>query len=478
MKFQVLLLFLLLFLCAFPSEVGAHVGSPDVFLEGKAGPYQLNIVIRPPDVVPGVAQVEVRSEAPGVRGIKATPLPMTGPAAEHPPAPETLTVSPQDAQFFTGGVWMMSSGSWQIRVIVDGDQGQGVLSVPVSSVARTTKRMHLDMVLGLSAFGLFLIAGAIAIAGASVREAQLTPGARPQPRQVQRGRFAMLITFLVVAGALWGGYRWWNSEADDYDKIIYKPLRMVPMLQGNLLKLKISDPGWFKQRKIDDLIVDHEHLMHLYAIRRPGMDAVYHLHPERVAPGAFELKLPSIPEGKYDFYADIVHQSGFPETMVASLELPAITGRPPTGDDAGTLTLPVSAASDANTYLLPDGYRMVWERPSELKAKAPIEFRFKLFNRRGKPASDLALYMGMLGHAAFVKTDGTVYAHVHPSGSAPMAAMKLAQGPSPIMCGLPGDANEVVFPYGFPSLGAYRIIVQMKHESTVETGVFDATVSE
>jgi hypothetical protein len=36
--------------------------------------------------------------------------------------------------------------------------------------------------------------------------------------------------------------------------------------------------------------------------------------------------------------------------------------------------------------------------------------------------------------------------------------------------------NDVSFPYGFPASGRYRIFVQMKHESTVETGVFDADV--
>jgi hypothetical protein len=36
--------------------------------------------------------------------------------------------------------------------------------------------------------------------------------------------------------------------------------------------------------------------------------------------------------------------------------------------------------------------------------------------------------------------------------------------------------NTVSFPYGFPTAGRYRIFVQMKHGSTVETGVFDAQV--
>ena len=47
----------------------------------------------------------------------------------------------------------------------------------------------------------------------------------------------------------------------------------------------------------------------------------------------------------------------------------------------------------------------------------------------GRPA-DMQLYMGMAGHAAFVATDGSVFAHVHPSGSVPMAALGLAQAPT------------------------------------------------
>jgi hypothetical protein len=37
-------------------------------------------------------------------------------------------------------------------------------------------------------------------------------------------------------------------------------------------------------------------------------------------------------------------------------------------------------------------------------------------------------------------------------------------------------APNVSFPYGFPTAGRYRIFIQMKHGSVVETGVFDADV--
>jgi hypothetical protein len=92
----------------------------------------------------------------------------------------------------------------------------------------------------------------------------------------------------------------------------------------------------------------------------------------------------------------------------------------------------------------------------------------------------MELYMGMAGHAAFVATDGSVFAHVHPSGSVPMAALGLAQPGTPhgehmMAAGFPA---EVSFPYGFPKPGSYRIFVQMKRAGQVLTGGFTAKVED
>ena len=45
-------------LCALVSM--AHVGSPDTFFSGQAGPYNVRISVRLPGVIPGSAQVTVR----------------------------------------------------------------------------------------------------------------------------------------------------------------------------------------------------------------------------------------------------------------------------------------------------------------------------------------------------------------------------------------------------------------------------------
>ncbi|MBV9404208.1 MAG: hypothetical protein JO211_02620 [Acidobacteriaceae bacterium] len=492
----------------------AHIGSPDIYLNTEAGPYQLFVTIRPPAVIPGIAELEVRAESSGVREMRAVPTPISGPGAQFAPVADKLKASPQDRQFFTGSLWMMAPGSWQVKLAADGAQGEGVVSVPVPSAARTTRQMQLPLKIILCAIGLFIVAGLIAIVGAGAREAKLEPGAEPAPRDKRRGRIAMASAAVLVIGVLWFGNWWWNDEAVSYRERIYKPIKMSAAIDPEgTLTLKMTDPGWLRPkpgslkralfvRTIDDLIPDHDHLMHLYIIREPGLDVVYHLHPGLSEPGTFQLKLPDMPAGTYHLYADIVHASGFPETLTARLDLQhAVQGRPLAGDDASASATTWQNTSTSDTFAVPDGYRMEWMRgTSPLRAKQAQMFRFRLIDPQGRAATNMALYMGMLGHAAFVKTDGSVFAHIHPTGSVSMAAFMLAQNrpennanaasdrnmPGMEMAGMkmPGmndDSttavlpNEVSFPYGFPTPGRYRIFVQMKHGGTIETGVFDAT---
>lgn len=479
-----------LVLLIFVLPASAHVGSPDVYAQGDAGPYKLYIVIRPPLVIPGVAEIEARSSTPGVDSITITPLALTGDASKHPPVADTMKKPTNDAQFFTGHLWIMATGSWQVRFVANGSQGQGVFSVPVPATAIGTRKMQHGLGLMLAILGIILVLGMVGIIGAAARDAQLAPGKTAAPDRRRRAFVAMTVAFVIlVAGVILGG-RWWDAEAADYASYIYKPLKMNATLQpDNILDLKMVDPGWLRARKLDDFVPDHNHLMHLYAIRWPAMDVVFHLHPDQVGSGDFHLVLPTMPAGTYKLYADVVHANGFPETLVTSITVPFIHGRDLTEDDAeGTATVVTSTGRGNETgasYKLPDGYTMVWKRPSTLTAKTPEDFTFSLLDANGQPPKDMALYMGMTGHAAFVKTDGTVFAHIHPSGTVSMAALMMAQAENQStassMNDMPGmdmssTPNTVSFPYGFPTPGNYRIFVQMKHANVIETATFDAQV--
>lgn len=477
----------------------AHIGSPDVYAEGSAGPYKLSVVIRPPLVIPGVAEIDVRAESPGVRYISITPLALTGEASKHPPTADQMKTTTDDPQYFTGQLWIMAPGSWQIRFVVDGTAGHGVWSVPLPAAAMGTRRMQSGLGVFLTVLGALLILGMVGIVGAAARDALLLPGEAASPRRKRNAFVSMAVTFVVLVTVVLLGGIWWKTDAADYSSNVYKPLALDATLRpGNVLDLKMTDPGWVSQRHLDDFIPDHNHLMHLYLIRWPQMDIVFHLHSQPVATGEFQLALPTMAAGDYRMYADVVHANGFPETMVSSATLPMISGRALSGDDAEGRSTPVEAVSNNAAceaqFLLPDRYTMVWNRPHTLVTRRPEDFKFTLLDPTGRPARDIQLYMGMLGHAAFVKTDGTVFAHVHPSGTISMAALMMAQEQNSAssnssigsmhMDQMPGMTtpderlpSSVSFPYGFPTPGQYRIFVQMKHGDTIETGIFDAIVS-
>ena len=219
--------------------------------------------------------------------------------------------------------------------------------------------------------------------------------------------------------------------------------------------------------------------MHLFVARLPDLNQVWHLHPELTGDGEFTHSLPAMQARRYQLYADIVHKNGFPETLVAEVTLPEVKGSPAAEDDSG----------GAVGRPLRDGYRILFETANEpLIAKKAANLRFRLVDAEGRAPKDQELYLGMPGHAMVMRRDRGVFAHLHPSGTVPMAALELAAqgqlGPDPHAAHRRAQSatgimpDVVAFPYGFPSAGSYRMFVQMKRAGQVETGAFDLVVPE
>jgi hypothetical protein len=243
------------------------------------------------------------------------------------------------------------------------------------------------------------------------------------------------------------------------------------------------------------------------------MTSMFHLHMDRIYRGQFDDSFPAVPAGHYHVFADIVDRRGFPWTLVGELDLPhdmqECGGCKPmpgvgVGDTSGWTGPPLtpsSAAANSTTAQTPDGTKIIWQRPpGPLKSGVATQFKFIVQDKNGNPVTDMEPYMGMAGHAEFVRSDMSVFAHVHPAGSVSMAALDLAQqglpGVSPsmemqgmsmqgtAMPGMSADAPakaalipaEVSFPYGFPKPGDYRIFVQIKRAGQIQTAAFDAHV--
>ncbi|MGB6459777.1 MAG: hypothetical protein WBG02_07425, partial [Candidatus Acidiferrum sp.] len=123
-------------------SVSAHVGSPDVYFEGDAGPYHLYVAVRVPQVIPGIAEIQVRSALNDVEKIEIVPMRLSGPGSDLPPTPDVAERSKQDPQFFTGSLWLMEFGALKVRVTAEGNKGKGELAVPVPAFAQRTLPMQ------------------------------------------------------------------------------------------------------------------------------------------------------------------------------------------------------------------------------------------------------------------------------------------------------------------------------------------------
>jgi hypothetical protein len=531
--------------------VFAHVGSSGVLFQGNAGAYRVLVNVQPPDVIPGTAQITVFVESGTATSIMARPIYFRSGDEGAPSADAVEPVAGQLGQF-QGIVWLMESGSSSIQIDIDGKNGKGQLIVPIVAVSTAEREMPPALGWTLSALGLLLVILMVTVIGAGVSDGVLQPGQELTKIQKRKRFQNMGIAFVICSVILYGGSSWWDSWASEYKQYLYKPMtatsKMIKKDGQRVVQLQVDTTNWQgsrRQNSLNFLIPDHGKLMHLFLVRIPGMDAFAHLHPERADSVTFQAYLPKLPVGKYLVYGDIVNYSGFTETITDTLEITeaeeaAQSIKKTDPEDTYVVTDPLNKPKqiplDENvvvcgrpgtkTYLKDSSY-VVWEGKANrtFEVGRPYQLNFEVYAPDGTPA-ELQTYLGMSGHAAIVRSDGSVYIHLHPVGTYAMAAeislknriadtTRNYRRPNAkffrdsidkyitVFKGMPDTQREellmkemgmvdskgnsthegmdhgssISFPYSFPREGQYRIFLQIKRNGQVLTGIFDARVT-
>ncbi len=481
-----------------------HVGSKNVFFAGEAGPYPVSVVIRPPEVIPGLAEISVR--VPGGEVDRVTVRPVRWDAAPEggaPPPDEAVPVV-GDPELYAAELWIMTVGAYRVEVAVEGSRGSGEVSVPITSVMLGVLDLPPGLGWILAALGLLLVAGVVAITGAAVRESQLPAGEAVDPRHRHRARIAMALTAAGMAGLLYLGNAWWEAVDREVRSGIFERLEVEGAIvrDGGVpaLEIAITDPAW-RGRNWSPLVPDHGKLMHMFVVGAPGMDAFAHVHPVPVDSSTFRVPWPDLPPGEYRIYGDIVQESGFAQTVVDTLTVDAAAlavaegagaapeardvlpqaaaALPRDPDDSAWTGVPAALSGPGSEARLDDGSILEWQGEQELRVDEETVLAFRLWDPDEKPA-ELEPYMGMLSHAALTRDDGAVFVHLHPAGSISMGSLAvLAPEGAPMAAGgMDAPTGVVEFPFAFPQPGEYTIWVQVKREGRVLTGAFRATVLE
>jgi hypothetical protein len=509
---RTVLLMAVIAMCAafLPISAEAHVGSPDVFYDGMVGPYPARITIRMPSVVPGRAEISVRVQSS--ESVEVSFLPIYSlTAITNAPPPDIGRLVTGEKNLYAGELWLMSFGAYSVEVRIKGKDGEGSTQIPVTCVA--LRQLPLPFLLGkvLLLLTAILVIGGIGIAAAAGREAALSPSALPGKSQHRNGYLAATAAMVIFILALAGGKYWWKIEEKSFRRHLlagaWPDLTTNVRLEGaqRILRLDVGKTFFQENNKLS-LIPDHGKMMHLFLIREGTRDAFAHLHPIRKEDFTFEVPVPDLPEGRYSIFCDLTFEGGVSSTATNSILLPPVSDtsesasapieRDPDDSWATYSADTVPAPATVSTiYHLPDGTQVTWKSGAPLRVKQDASLKFEVTDSSGQPLS-LEPYMGMLCHAAILRSDGSVFAHLHPSGNFSMAAQsffetKLATetkspsaDPSP---DIPQDhmmmhhhsapgVSSVSLPYEFPEPGNYRIWVQFKADGHILTGVFDASV--
>src|SRR5262245_51602779 len=188
-------------LALLPLSAFAHIGSLNVLYESQAPPVPVRVIIRPPGVVPGLADIDVRVLTNDVKRVTVLPVHWRAGVRGAPP-PDVCHPVEGDTNLFHAQLWLMARGAYSVHVAVETAAGSGKVMVPVNSLATT--RLPMSPVLGdiLIGLGLLLFVLAISVVGAAVRESVLAPGLEPSRRQRWRGRGAVGLAALVLGLAI------------------------------------------------------------------------------------------------------------------------------------------------------------------------------------------------------------------------------------------------------------------------------------
>jgi hypothetical protein len=460
-------------------------------------------------VIPGLAQISVRVDANGVERVTALPIKWNAGRQGAPP-PDVAQPVRGETNLYTAQLWFMEPGAQSVELEITGASRVGRVVIPVDAVARRVLMMPKALgaiLVPLSAALVFLL---LSIVGAAVRESVLEPGLEPTNRRRWYAHGAMTLGAVVLATLLWGGKHWWDAEAADYrNNRLYHPINAAAEVRTsnsqNLLRLEIKDPAY---SGFAPLVPDHGKLMHMFLVREPTLDAFAHLHPTKLDRKTFETSLPNLPAGTYRVYADVTYETGASDTLTTTVTIPEGTGNSSRSvvsshaDDSWRVAAELGACQ-ARDCRLSAGWVMTSLIPERILANQPVTLHFTVHDADSRAAA-LEPYLGMRGHLALRRNDGSVFTHLHPGGSASMAAMQLAvyriEGKLPLkaaygadepLCQLPAateqdqrwiggnqSAEGVSFPYAFPKPGLYRLWVQVKVDGKVLTGVYDVNVGQ
>ncbi|MDQ7805800.1 hypothetical protein Q5425_18805 [Amycolatopsis sp. A133] len=420
-------------------------GGADIQVAQTLGARELTVIIRRVDTTPSPLRVDVVTH----QGTAPGPLHLAV-AAGGVTTSRTDVVLGATPGVYAGNLQVDKPGPWELS-LSDGTGPPATIPfvVPARVVPPWEKATYggfvaagafllLALIVGVrarrTAFALVPAAGVVAALAVAVTGALLSATTPPLPAPGSR----LDPTFDNVTDP----YANAPLSTVDYSR---PPVNLAVEARQNNLNLRLTDGA--TGRPADDLLIHDNALVHLVLVSPSGR--LSHLHPVRVGPGDYRVRLADPEAGTYAVAAELARRGGGVQLVRSTVDLTGAGAPAPEPPGAGPRTVdgtPVELTIGQGT-------------PTTITARFP--------------AQDLQPWLGMLGHliitGPFTGPPGPsaakapTWAHVH-AMIPPVAGQ--ADRPDETVAAYGPDVS---FTYTFAEPGRYRIWLQAERGYRVLT---------
>ena len=486
-----IIVFILLLLSSIYSDIGHY----NFTYEGEAFNKTLRALVKPPGVVPGIANITINTLNQSIDSIKIQPVKWHGKISSHPhikagpqgaPPSELMRKIEDNKKFFEGELWLMDFGAYNINIELFKNNQSEIINIPINSIATEIKPMTFQVSLILFCLMLLLLFGATNIITIAYRESTIPYNQKINPEKIKASKLIRLCSFILLLFILYAGNKWWNDTEIAYRENLYVPMenkvKLITNGEQNILQIFFTDELWLSGM-IPDLMPDHGKIMHLYLIHE-NYSQLCHLHPKRNKKNKnlFEVVLPDIEQGIYYLYMDITLESGFSSTLTNKINYVKSNIKQIEYN---------SLNSDKDDSYISNNFKhqLDWlNKKNIFNINENIDLTFQTQTLDGKP-SKIEPYIQMGGHGAILKNDHSVFIHIHPIGTISMASQELYNQNDEIentgICyfGTTDDSLKTYFkkqnsivnfpPISLDKPGQYMMWIQAKSEGEIITQKFD-----
>lgn len=459
----VLAAFVLVFVGEAPADAHETIAGGAVTVTQTLGPREVTLTLYPPTAGQTAMPVLVSVQGPALEGSLSL---QTVPAGSMTPV-GGLDLRPGADGPAGGSLQIDRAGAWEVVLTIDSDVAR--IPVMVSDVAPTpgwawaVRGGLVVAVLGAIGaaasrrrrrafwFGGCALVGASAAVTAALLSTMIPAGAAAPPSPSAATSASM--TGMEMSGSMPATTMSAPAAGAQVTGAVVVTPTVRPTGPDGLVPLDLSLTDSSTGAPVDDLAVHDDALIHLAVIGPRGR--LFHVHPARVSPGRYTIRLPLSDAGRYGVFAEIVRADGGHQVSRSAFTL-------------GAALPPVSAQREVTAAAAGSGPRDVAGMHVDVAVSAAAVARTTRvtlsFADANGPVRDLQAWLGMAGHLVVL---GPATSGPDPDPLDPATSFAHVHDMDPPVQG--GFGPTMVFDYVFPSAGRYQLWAQVAHHGQLIT---------